>query len=720
MRLESYNEQVKPNTGPSGGLQGSGSIEAYGGQIASGLQAFQKGVNDLYNVQLKKIDTEMKLQQMNAETDYNNRITDLMYNDKTGLAYTTLQNAANSAERFRQEEAKIREDISSKLQFKRSQQGFLQHADQSWLQNNTKMETHEREQGDKYRDVSVANYITSSAKVAQLGYTKMDIIKSQLDNVYKKIDEIYGYEGEEAVRARKDKATEELLQGVLHVAGTEKNNQAIDGIIDVAKDAGMMPEKYKKFEEAAKEFKVNAVLEDEVKLRDVLAKNGNDAKKAALYMLEKENPLRTGNMSLDSFLNAVQGQESGGDPTAVNKSSGAYGLFQIMPENWPEWSKQAGVGDKPITDQDAYMKVVRHVLGGYFNKYGAEGALVAWFAGEQNAIRWVNGEPDAIDGNGNHYSWDKEDNGGGTSIRNYVNSTLSRITNSHTMTDGEKADFLAKAEQRFTQIQAKIKREHEEAVRKKVKELRLMAHEMEKKGNSPGEIANALESQTNDSPDVKVALISTIEGYSNEQKRRDAAALSAGPANEAMIMEAIDRGESSEYVMNLMKNSGLSFSNAFYHKVYSSLEDRSKGTGRFSAAVGQYKSVVQDRLGYSKKDMNALWIGASEEGAAYRTQYYSEHGEYPSDSEMVSFLVEAVRKKEYTYVRNWAPDVHVNISRTQVRAYNGDDHELVKGDDGGYYVNILKDGEIIRSIDVDTWKREHDDGGESNRYEGDE
>lgn len=708
MRLESYNEQVKPNTGPSGGLQGSGSIEAYGGQIASGLQAFQKGVNDLYNVQLKKIDTEMKLQQMNAETDYNNRIADLMYNDKTGLAYTTLQDASNSAERFRQEEAKIREDISSKLQFKRSQQGFLQHADQSWLQNNTKMESHEREQGDKYRDVSVANFITSSAKVAQLGYTKMDIVKSQLDNVYKKIDEIYGYEGEEAVRARKDKATEELLQGVLHVAGTEKNNQAIDGIIDVAKDVGMMPEKYKKFEEAAKEFKVNAVLEDEVHLRDVLAKNNNDPKKAASYMLEKENPLRTGNMSLDSFLNAVQGQESGGDPTAVNNKSGAYGLFQIMPENWPEWSKQAGVGDKPITDQDAYMKVVRHVLGGYFNKYGAEGALVAWFAGEQNAIRWVNGEPDAIDGNGNHYSWDKEDNGGGTSIRNYVKSTIARITNSHTMTDGEKADFLAKAEQRFTQIQAKIKREHEEEVRKKVKDLRLMAHQMEQTGYSPGEIANILESQTNDSPDVKVALISTIEGYSNEQKRRDAAALRAGPANEAMIMEAIYQGQSSQEVMNLIKNSGVSFSNEFYHKAYSALEDRSKGTGRFSAAVGQYKSVVQDRLGYSNKDMNALWIGASEVGAAYRTKVYSETGHYPSDEEMVDTLVEAVRKRTFTIQRNWWVNTTGTISQTLARQYGGDSIDIRPGDDGGQYVNIMKDGQIIRSIDVDTWKREHD------------
>lgn len=85
-----------------------------------------------------------------------------------------------------------------------------------------------------------------------------------------------------------------------------------------------------------------------------------------------------------------------------------------------------------------------------------------------------------------------------------------------------------------------------------------------------------------------------------------------------------------------------------------------------------------------------------------------------------STFQQRLHEKEYTYARNWAPDIHVNISRTQVRAYNGDDVSLVKGDDGGYYVNILKDGEIIRSIDVDTWKREHDDSGESSSYEGDE
>lgn len=719
MRLESYNEQVKPNTGPSGGLQGSGSIEAYGGQIANGLQAFQKGVNDLYNVQLKKIDTEMKLQQMNAETDYNNRIADLMYNDKTGLAYTTLQDASNSAERFRQEEAKIREDISSKLQFKRSQQGFLQHADQSWLQNNTKMESHEREQGDKYRDVSVANFITSSAKVAQLGYTKMDIVKSQLDNVYKKIDEIYGYEGEEAVRARKDKATEELLQGVLHVAGTEKNNQAIDGIIDVAKDAGMMPEKYKKFEEAAKEFKVNAVLENEVHLRDVLAKNNNDARKAALYMLEKENPYSKGSGEYGALKKAVAMHESGNDPNARNPS-GAYGLYQIMPDNWPEWSKQAGVENRPMEDSDAYDKVFDHVFGGYYKKYGVEGALVGWFAGEQNAIRWVNGEPDAIDGNGNHYSWDKEDNGGGTSIRNYVNSTKSLMGNYNTMTDGEKADFLAKAEQRFTQIQAKIKREHEEAVRKQVRDITLMADEMEKKGSSPGEIAEAISSAASDDPDVKAAVLGMAKSYRRQQETLNARAMQAGPENEAMIMEAVLGNGDWNYISKLIVDSGLHFRPEFMSQVNKLMQHKENATGPFDPHIGGYKKIVQDKLGYSNSDMEKLWLGAKLEASAFKNDFFDKHGYYPSDEEMVDALVDATRKREYTYVRNWAPDVHVNVSRTQVRAYNGDDHKLVKGDDGGYYVNILKDGEIIRSIDVDTWNREHDISSGVDDYEGDE
>lgn len=43
---------------------------------------------------------------------------------------------------------------------------------------------------------------------------------------------------------------------------------------------------------------------------------------------------------LGKFMNAVGRVESGGRYTARNKSSGAYGKYQIMPSNWPSWARK--------------------------------------------------------------------------------------------------------------------------------------------------------------------------------------------------------------------------------------------------------------------------------------------------------------------------------------------------------------------------------------------
>ena len=42
---------------------------------------------------------------------------------------------------------------------------------------------------------------------------------------------------------------------------------------------------------------------------------------------------------LGKFMNAIGQVESGGRYDARNKSSGAYGKYQIMPSNWPAWAK---------------------------------------------------------------------------------------------------------------------------------------------------------------------------------------------------------------------------------------------------------------------------------------------------------------------------------------------------------------------------------------------
>lgn len=125
-----------------------------------------------------------------------------------------------------------------------------------------------------------------------------------------------------------------------------------------------------------------------------------------------------GGSDKEAFFNAIEMQESGGDPDAVS-STGARGVYQIQPENWDAWSKEAGLGGASMDDDDAYRQVGRFKMGQYFDEYGPEGALVAWYSGPNNAQRWVDGE--ATDQNGR--PWDAPQ-GNGPSIAGYVNSAM--------------------------------------------------------------------------------------------------------------------------------------------------------------------------------------------------------------------------------------------------------------------------------------------------------
>ena len=131
-----------------------------------------------------------------------------------------------------------------------------------------------------------------------------------------------------------------------------------------------------------------------------------------------------------SWLSGLVAQESGGDYNAVNGRTGAYGKFQIMPENWESWSNEVlgYVGDmKNPQHQEA---VAQGKLKQYYDAYGDEGALVAWYAGPVNGERWRDGAPDAIGSNGNHYSWDMKQGGGKEpSVRQYVQEALSKSGN---------------------------------------------------------------------------------------------------------------------------------------------------------------------------------------------------------------------------------------------------------------------------------------------------
>lgn len=120
----------------------------------------------------------------------------------------------------------------------------------------------------------------------------------------------------------------------------------------------------------------------------------------------------------EAFINAIAGQESGGNYNAENSDTGAYGKYQILPSNWPAWAEEAGIGaDAPRTPENQEI-VARFKLGQYYDKYGARGAAIAWYGGE-GALNYSEEALNRKQG----------DNGEYPSINEYADEVLGRMGN---------------------------------------------------------------------------------------------------------------------------------------------------------------------------------------------------------------------------------------------------------------------------------------------------
>lgn len=123
----------------------------------------------------------------------------------------------------------------------------------------------------------------------------------------------------------------------------------------------------------------------------------------------------TGGGDFEDFVAAISGQESGGNYGAQNARTGAYGKYQIMPGNWPSWSKEAGLpAGSPMTPENQEI-VARFKLKQYYDKYGAEGAAIAWYAGE-GAVNYSEATKNRKQGNGDE-----------PSMNEYAQSILARM-----------------------------------------------------------------------------------------------------------------------------------------------------------------------------------------------------------------------------------------------------------------------------------------------------
>jgi hypothetical protein len=102
------------------------------------------------------------------------------------------------------------------------------------------------------------------------------------------------------------------------------------------------------------------------------------------------SPTPAGGGGTDQYGRAISAIESGGrydELGPVTKTGDrAYGKYQVMGENIPEWTRAAlGRSMTPqqyLQDTAAQEAVFKHRFGQYVQRYGPSGAARAWFAGE--------------------------------------------------------------------------------------------------------------------------------------------------------------------------------------------------------------------------------------------------------------------------------------------------------------------------------------------------
>lgn len=423
MKIGSYNQQVNNGGVANATIKRVSDQMAYGGD-GKGLRAVSQGLGMMADVVMKKQEEDDKENILKAMDAYNKGRFEIMYNQDNGLMNTVADSAKGIDQAYGEGMKKLRSDIlgNTKLYNQRNMVALENLMNKSDFEGFQQVARHQYKQGEVSKDVALNNNLLNNIELVQKDPANL---QAAFDNnalmTSLRYQGIAG--GEQIAEAKIREANGQIVSAAI-TAYMDKDNYT---------DAQKVLDEYGHFLTPNQRANITKGLNASKELMDGLntvnslfAQYGDNVE-AAMKAIDGMN-LGSGNItSKEDFFNAVGAQESGGNYNASNSRTGAFGKYQIMPENWPSWAKEAGLQEGAAQTPENQEKVAKYKLGQYYDKYGAQGALVAWYAGEQNAKRWVDGEKDAIGDNGEHYSWDaKQGNGDEPSIREYVNSALAQ------------------------------------------------------------------------------------------------------------------------------------------------------------------------------------------------------------------------------------------------------------------------------------------------------
>lgn len=416
MKIAGYQGSVNLGAGGGATVKVSSDLNAYGSG-GKGLAAIAGAANKWAVAVEAQQEDEDKQSILNAMDIFNKSRYNIMYNDESGLMNTKLEGTAGAGASYTEQINKARQDVLSntKLHSKKNQLALDHLMYQSAQQGFQTVDQYEQKQKEAVTDLRYDNNIQNSCEFVQKNWNNPQALQDEIVRTQLLTSAIYGKRGAEFIES---KSRANIGQVVASAVGASITNEDYGTMRNIMDKYGsyLTANQRAAFEKVAYDKESSAFERNAAK--DLYAKYGDD-EEAVRKEVEGMKGFSGGGNEFDNLVAAIGGQESGGNYNAKNGRTGASGKYQIMPDNWPSWSQEAGLPAGAEMTPENQEIVARFKLKQYYDKYGARGAAIAWYGGE-GALKY---SADAMNR--------KQGNGDEPSINEYADSVLARMGTGH-------------------------------------------------------------------------------------------------------------------------------------------------------------------------------------------------------------------------------------------------------------------------------------------------
>ena len=638
MKIAGYQGSVNLGAGGGATVKVSSDINAYGSG-GKGLAAIAGAANKWAVAVEAQQEDEDKQSILNAMDIFNKSRYNIMYNDESGLMNTKLEGTAGAGASYTEQINKARQDVLSntKLHSKKNQLALDHLMYQSAQQGFQTVDQYEQKQKEAVTDLRYDNNIQNSCEFVQKNWNNPQALQDEIIRTQLLTSAIYGKRGAEFIESKSRANIGQVVASAVGASITNEDYSTMRNIMDKY-GSYLTANQRAAFEKVAYDKESSAFERNTAK--DLYAKYG-DNEEAVRKALEGMKGFSEGGNEFDNLVAAIGGQESGGNYNAKNGRTGASGKYQIMPDNWPSWSQEAGLPAGAEMTPENQEIVARFKLKQYYDKYGARGAAIAWYGGE-GALKY---SADAMNR--------KQGNGDEPSINEYADSVLARMGTGHS-THNMSQDEQDRIMKQYRTIKADHDRIETYKKNKLFEGIKSEIFSMFNNGTSYSDAMAWATNQAGSDPDKYVTYRNAVTAIYGPQGRsgssgsggREAIAKLGSDGKEAVIsMLEAGRFKSKAEFLAFARSHGAT--NSDMNSLDKSYDNWLSGAGEYAY---DWDGLCKYVMGTSSNDKvkQGLKIYGKQWVRTYRTEH---NGMNPDESVLVDAMKQAITTRTFgTYV----------------------------------------------------------------------